>query len=233
VIPASDLASLAGLLAHETRAAMCLALLDGRAWTARELAAHANVAPSTATEHLHRLVEGGLLVERRQGRHRYVELADPSVAALLEDLSARLTPAGPAVRGLRSSTAHQALRRGRTCYDHLAGRLGIAVTDAMTAAGLLDVAGGFALTAAGRQWLTGPLGVDPAGLRAGRRPLARACLDWTERRQHLAGVAGARVCERLIGNGWVIRVGSGRAVRTTPEGRTALRDLLGITGLET
>jgi DNA-binding transcriptional ArsR family regulator len=232
VIPAADLASLAGLLAHETRAAMCLALLDGRAWTATELAAHANVAPSTATEHLHRLVEGGLLVERRQGRHRYLQLADPSVATLLEDLAARLTPAAPSVRGLRGSSAHQALRRGRTCYDHLAGRLGIAVTDAMADAGLLDVTGGFALTADGRQWLTGALGVDPAQLRHGRRPLARPCLDWTERRQHLAGVAGARLCDRFLGNGWVIRVGSGRAVRTTPEGRTALRDLLGITEID-
>jgi len=228
VIPASDLASLAGLLADETRAAMCLALLDGRAWTAKELAAHANVAPSTATEHLHRLVAGGLLVERRQGRHRYLQLADPEVATLLEDLSARLAPAARNVKGLRASTAHEALRRGRTCYDHLAGRLGIAVTDAMAEAGLLDVAGGFALTAAGRQWLTGPVGIDPAALRPGRRPMARACLDWTERRQHLAGVAGARLCERLLGRGWVIRVGSGRAVRTTPEGRTALRDRLGI-----
>lgn len=232
MIPASDLASLAGLLAHESRAAMCLALLDGRAWTAQELAAHVNVAPSTATEHLNRLVAGGLLVERREGRHRFVQLADPSVAGLLEDLSAWLAPAEAQVGGLRESSANEALRRGRTCYDHLAGRLGIAITDAMANARLLDVTGGFALTTAGRRWLTGRLGVDPARLRSARRPLARGCLDWTERRRHLAGVAGAALCETFLGNGWVVRVGSGRAVRTTPEGRTALHRLLGISGVD-
>src|ERR1700757_3413365 len=113
---ASDLASLAALLADETRAAICLALLDGRSWTAGELAAHPRVARSTATEHLHRLVEGGLLVERRQGRHRYVQLADPSVAHLIEDLSARFEPRQDSVHGLRAVTANAALRRGPTCY---------------------------------------------------------------------------------------------------------------------
>ncbi|MEQ4304052.1 winged helix-turn-helix domain-containing protein [Plantactinospora sp. B6F1] len=232
MISASNLASLAGLLADETRAAICLALLDGRAWTAGELAAHTRVAPSTATGHLHRLVDGGLLVQRRQGRHRYVQLADPSVAHLLESLVAGLDlrPAPP--RGLRAATASAALRRGRTCYDHLAGRLGVAVTDAMTGAGLLDQRGGFALTPAGLGWLTETLGVRPAALRSGNRPLARGCLDWTERRQHLAGSAGARLCETFLGNGWIARIGSGRAVRPTPSGRAALRDLLGLTDLD-
>lgn len=222
VTSASDLASLAALLADETRAAICLALLDGRAWTAGELAAHAGVAPSTATEHLHRLIAGGLLVERRQGRHRYVQLAGPAVAHLLEDLSAQTEPRPTTARGLRAVTANAALRRGRTCYDHLAGQLGVAVTDAMTQAGLLDQTGGFALTPAGRTWLTETVGVLPAS----KRPLARGCLDWTERRQHLAGLAGARLCETFVGNGWVVRIGSGRAVRLTTNGRTALSDIL-------
>lgn len=229
---ASDLASLAALLADETRAAMCLALLDGRAWTAGELAAHAGVAPSTATEHLHRLIKGGLLVERRQGRHRYLRLAGGSAAQLIEDLSAHTEPRPTPARGLRAATASAALRRGRTCYDHLAGRLGVAVTDAMTAAGLLDQSGGFAITASGVDWLTGTLGLSPSDLRPGRRPLARGCLDWTERRQHLAGLAGAKVCETFLGNGWIARIGSGRAVRPTSDGKAALRDLLGITGLD-
>lgn len=229
---AADLASLAALLADQTRAAMCLALLDGRAWTAGELAAYTHVAPSTATEHLHRLVDGGLLIERRQGRHRYVQLADPSVAHLLEDLVARLEPRPDPVRGLRAVTASAALRRGRTCYDHLAGRLGVAVTDAMTGAGLLDQTGGFALTPAGLNWMTNTLGLDPGGLRPGKRPVARGCLDWTERRQHLAGVAGARLCETLLRNGWVARIGSGRAVRLTPNGKAALRDILGLSDID-
>ncbi|MDG4798196.1 winged helix-turn-helix domain-containing protein [Micromonospora sp. WMMD1082] len=229
---ASDLASLASLLADETRAAMCLALLDGRAWTAGELAAHARVAPSTATEHLHRLIGGGLLVERRQGRHRYVQLAGPSVAQLLEDLAARVEPRPAPPRGLRAATASAALRRGRTCYDHLAGRLGVAVTDAMTGAGLLDQTGGFAITTAGLTWLTDTLGLSPESLRPGRRPLARGCLDWTERRPHLAGLAGAKLCETLLGNGWVIRIGTGRAVRLTPHGKAALRDRLGLSDVD-
>ncbi len=211
---------------------MCLALLDGRAWSAGELAAHARVAPSTATEHLHRLIDGGLLVERRQGRHRYVQLASPSVAYLLEDLSARLELRPASARGFRAVTASAALQRGRTCYDHLAGRLGVAVTDAMTGTGLLDQTGGFALTAAGLAWLTDTLGLDPEGLRSGKRPLARGCLDWTERRQHLAGLAGAKLCETFLGNGWVARIGSGRAVRLTPDGKAALRDLLGLSGID-
>jgi DNA-binding transcriptional ArsR family regulator len=232
VTSASDLAWLAALLADETRAAMCLALLDGRAWTAGALAANARVAPSTATEHLHRLIDGGLLVERRQGRHRYVQLAGPSVAQLLEDLAGRIErrPASPP--GLRAVTANAALRRGRTCYDHLAGRLGVAVTDAMTNAGLLDQTGGFALTPAGLAWLTDTLGLSPEGLRPDKRPLARGCLDWTERRQHFAGLAGAKLCETFLGNGWVARIGSGRAVRLTPNGKAALRDLLGLSGVD-
>lgn len=211
---------------------MCLALLDGRAWTAGELAAHAGVAPSTATQHLHRLIGGGLLVERRQGRHRYVQLAGPSVAQLLEDLAARVErrPASP--QGLRAVTASAALQRGRTCYDHLAGRLGVAVTDAMTNAGLLDQTGGFALTTAGLAWLTDRLGLSPESLRPGKRPLARGCLDWTERRQHLAGLAGAKLCEAFLGNGWVVRIGSSRAVRLTPIGKVALRDRLGLADID-
>lgn len=229
---ASDLASLATLLADRTRAAMCLALLDGRAWTAGELATHTRVAPSTATEHLHRLIGGGLLVERRQGRHRYVQLADPSVAQLLEDLAARIEHRPATPEGLRAVTASAALRRGRTCYDHLAGRLGVAVTDALTSAGLLDQTGGFALTTAGLAWMTDVLGLSPETLRPGRRPVARGCLDWTERRQHLAGLAGAKLCEAFLGNGWVERIGSGRAVRLTPEGKEALWDRLGLSDVD-
>ncbi|MFI5909009.1 ArsR/SmtB family transcription factor [Dactylosporangium sp. NPDC051541] len=225
---AADLASLAMLLADETRAAMCLALLDGRAWTAGELAAHAGVARSTATEHLDRLVGGGLLAEERQGRHRYVRLADASVAHLIEDLSARLPPRPPAPRNLRQATAAAAMKRARTCYDHLAGELGVAVADAMTARGLLNQRSGFALTDAGLAWLTAEAGVDAARLQGRRRPLARGCLDWTERRPHLAGVAGAQLCARFLERRWVVRIGSTRAVKVTPEGRSGLRALLGI-----
>lgn len=204
-----------------------LALLDGRAWTAAELAAHAGVAASTVTEHLNRLRDVGLLAERRQGRHRYVELADPTVAHLIEDLAAQVTPSRPA-GSLRAVTAHAALVRGRTCYDHLAGELGVALTDAFTQRGFLEQRTGFALTEAGATFLTAELGVDPATLVPGRRPVARPCLDWTQRRTHLAGAAGAQLCRQLLARGWVQRIGTGRAVRVTPQGRDALRELLGL-----
>ncbi|WP_155055456.1 ArsR/SmtB family transcription factor [Streptomyces blattellae] len=223
---APQLARLAGLVADETRAVCLLALLDGRAWTAGELARHAGVAASTLSGHLGRLVAGGLLAEERQGRHRYVRLAGPQVAQLLEDLAAQVAPEAAArPRTLRESTAGSAMARGRTCYDHLAGRLGITLTDALTERGLLSQDAGFALTEAGLRWF-GAVGI--ALDRKGRRPLVRACLDWTERRSHLAGVAGAALCRHALDTGWCVRIGSERAVKVTPSGERALGELLGI-----
>ncbi|MHC3473985.1 ArsR/SmtB family transcription factor [Streptomyces sp. 7R007] len=223
---APELARLAGLIADETRAACLLALLDGRAWTAGELARHAGVAASTLSAHLGKLVAGGLLAEERQGRHRYVRLAGARVAQLVEDLAAQATPQGAArPRGLRESSALSAMARGRTCYDHLAGRLGIAVTDALTARGLLRQDTGFALTDAGVRWFA-DTGISLA--HKGRRPLARACLDWTERRPHLAGVAGAALCRHALDTGWCVRIGTERAVKVTADGERALSALLGI-----
>ncbi|MFD3375433.1 MULTISPECIES: ArsR/SmtB family transcription factor [unclassified Streptomyces] len=223
---AAGLAALASLVADETRAGFLLALLDGRAWTAGELARHAGVAASTASEHLGKLVAGGLLAEERQGRHRYVRLTDARVAQLVEDLAAQVTPTATVrPRTLREAGAGSAMARGRTCYDHLAGRLGIAVTDALTGLGLLRQDTGFALTDEGVRWFDG-LGVPL--VRTGRRPLARACLDWTERRPHLAGVAGAALCRHALDTGWCVRIGSERAVKVTAEGERALAELLGI-----
>ncbi|GGZ03321.1 ArsR/SmtB family transcription factor [Streptomyces nitrosporeus] len=225
---APRLAALAALLADETRAAFCLALLDGRAWTAGELARGAGVAASTASEHLGKLVAGGLLAEERQGRHRYLRLAGPRAAQLVEELAAYAVPHGgpeAAPRSLREVSAGRALARGRTCYDHLAGRLGIRITDAMTERGLLRQDTGFALTGEGLEWF-GALGV--ALDTASRRPLARACLDWTERRPHLAGGAGAALCRHTLDAGWCERIGTGRAVRPTALGLRSLRAHLGI-----
>lgn len=223
---ASDLAAFAALFAEESRAAMLLALLDGRAWTAGELARHARVAPSTATEHLGKLVAGGVLTEERQGRHRYVRLAGPGIAHLVEELASLAGPgADEPPRSLAAVNAGRAMARGRTCYDHLAGRLGTTVTDALTARGLLRQDTGFALTDRGLEWFTG-LGIPLAA--KGRRPLARGCLDWTERRPHLAGLAGAALCAHALDSGWCVRIGSGRAVKVTPAGERALRRELGI-----
>lgn len=227
---ARELARVAGLLADRTRATICLALIDGRAWTANELARHVGVAASTMSEQLSKLVSGGLLAEHRQGRHRYLALAGPHVAELLEDLSGHLGPPQEPPGGtLKAATTSAALRRGRTCYDHLAGVLGVTLADGMTAAGLIRQDAGFALTDAGLAWFAREL--DVTGLdqpTAGRRPVVRGCLDWTQRRPHLAGLAGARLCTRFFERGWVTRIGSSRAVRMTPAGRTAVRDMLAI-----
>jgi DNA-binding transcriptional ArsR family regulator len=222
---AARLAGLAALLADETRAEFCLALLDGRAWTAGELARRAGVAASTASEHLGKLVEGGLLSEERQGRHRYVRLADPQVAHLVEDLAAQVAPGADRPGTLRAASAGSAMARGRTCYDHLAGRLGIAIVAAMTQRGLLHQHAGFALADAGLRWFADQ---DLVLERTGRRPLVRSCLDWTERKPHLAGIAGAVLCRHAFDTGWCVRIGTERAVKVTPDGERALGELLGI-----
>jgi len=222
-----DLASLARLLADGTRAGFCLALLDGRAWTATELARHAGVAPSTATEHLHALVRGNLLTEERQGRHRYVRLAGPQVAELIENLAALAPERTTAPRSLSAAGRRQALAHARTCYDHLAGTIGVAITDAMVERRLLDLGHGLRLTSAGETWL-GDLGIAiPTGTR---RPSVRSCLDWTERRPHLAGAVGAALCRHAFDADWITRVGTTRAVAVTPLGRQALRHHLGLPG---
>ena len=224
---APDLAALAALLADSTRARFCLALLDGRAWTASELAAHAGVAASTATEHLNALVIGGLLAQERQGRHRYVRLAGQATAELIESMAA-FAPRGscPARSSLSVANRDRALARGRTCYDHLAGTLGVSITDAMTERGLISWDSGLVLTDPGSAWLD-RLGVElPARTR---RPPVRSCLDWTERRPHLAGSVGAALCGLAFDSGWIRRIGTGRAVALTDAGERALRDELGLT----
>lgn len=210
------LARVAALLADKTRAAFCGALLDGRAWTAHELATLARVAPSTASEHLTRLIEGGLLVEYRQGRHRYVSLAGPHVAELLETMTAFAGP-GPSPRGLRAASASEAMARGRTCYDHLAGKLGIALKSGLLDLGVVTTE--LAITEPGVVWLK-ELGFEPS-----KRQVSRACLDWTERVPHLAGAAGAHLCGVFFERGWIRRIGTTRAVVLTPSGEQGWREL--------
>jgi DNA-binding transcriptional ArsR family regulator len=224
---APDLARLAGVFADRSRAAMCLSLLNGRAWTAVELARQAGIARSTATEHINLLVGAGVLSEQYQGRHRYVRLADDDVAELIEALTARAPQPRERPRGLRAVTADAALARARTCYDHLAGSLGVALTDAMLARRLLSRGSGWAFTPSGLDWL-GSVGVDVAASRSRSRPPARACLDWTERREHLAGSLGAALCRRYFDAGWIERVGRGRAVRVTAAGQDAFAAAFGL-----
>jgi DNA-binding transcriptional ArsR family regulator len=221
------MANLARLLADDTRATFCLALLDGRAWTVTELARHAGVAASTASEHTSRLIAGGLLAEERQGRHRYVRIATPDVANLIETITSAAGRQRPAVSSLAGATRRQALTRARTCYDHLAGRLGVAISDAMTERGLVSWERGLTVTPAGQRWLAG-LGLSTDRQRPTRRPVLRSCLDWTERRPHLGGAVAAALCQHAFDASWIGRVGSSRAVVVTDAGRDALVRHLGI-----
>ncbi len=225
ILAPESVSKFAGLLADTSRAAICIALLDGRAWTASELAAFAGIARPTASSHLNQLVDAGLLTELRQGRHRYVRLASAELAELLEHVA---TVAGqPATaRSLRSVGIAEDLAQARTCYDHLAGALGVRLFDAMAAAGLLCQADGLTITAAGRSWFAELAG--PAALHSGPRPLVRACLDWTERRTHLAGALGALLYEQLVARGWVLPRPGSRAVRVTADGELALARLLSV-----
>ncbi|MFB6988733.1 ArsR/SmtB family transcription factor [Streptomyces sp. NPDC056178] len=219
-----DLAGVAKLLADGTRAAFCLALLDGRAWTANELARYASIAPSTATSHLNLLVNGGLLVEERHGRHRYVRVADRRVVELIESLAALAPQHSARPRSLAASGRQQALARARLCYDHLAGTVALAITDAMVERGLLEWGPEPGLTGKGALWLA-ETGIT---VPAGSRPPVRSCLDWTERRPHLAGAVGAALCAHALTTGWMTRIGTTRALLVTPAGRKAWHDHLGL-----
>ncbi|MFE6962980.1 ArsR/SmtB family transcription factor [Streptomyces sp. NPDC057696] len=220
-----DLAGVARLLADGTRAAFCLALLDGRAWTANELARYAHIAPSTATSHLNQLVSGGLLVEERHGRHRYVRVADRRVVELIESLAALAPQHSTRPSSLSASGRQQALARARLCYDHLAGTVALAITDTMVERGLLEWGPEPGLTDKGALWLTNTGITVPGG---SRRPPVRTCLDWTERRPHLAGAVGAALCTHALAAGWMSRIGTTRALIVTPAGRQALHDHLGL-----
>lgn len=222
---ATTMASVAALVGDPTRAEMLALLLDGRAHTVGELARHAGVAVSTASEHLGRLLDGGLVVVEPQGRHRYHRLAGPGVATVLEQLHALAAQPAVPVR------APAALAYARTCYDHLAGTVAVALYDRLVASGALRLGdAGPELAPAGAAVLA-RLGVDAGVVAApgprGRRPLTRACLDWTERRPHLAGALGAALLDSLMAARWVVRQPSSRAVHVTEAGRAGLAEALG------
>lgn len=217
------MAAVAALIGDPARSAMLHALCDARqALPAGELAACARVSPATASGHLARLLEGNLVAVEPNGRHRYYRLANAQVAAALEAL-ALIAPPAP-VRNLSHAAETTRVREARTCYDHLAGRLGVALTDGLCARGLL-ARDDLALTAAGECWFA-QLGIEVDALRRGRRPLTRACLDWSERRHHLSGALGAAFAAQLLDRRWVVRRPEPRAVELTPAGRASLADLL-------
>jgi DNA-binding transcriptional ArsR family regulator len=222
----ADVASAAALIGEPARAGLLLALMEAEPLPARELAIRAGIAPSTASGHLAKLVAGGLLVAESSGRHRFFRLADRAVAQALEALAA-IAPEKP-VQSLREATAGEAIRVARTCYDHLAGRLGVELTSALEREGtLLRQDGTYELGPSAEQRLSS-LGIELAGLAKRRRALARLCLDWTERRPHVAGAVGAALAERLFELGWVEPRAANRSVEITPRGRAQLEAEFGI-----
>lgn len=221
-----NVADVAALIGHPTRAAVLLALLDGSAASASELACRGAASPQAASAHLRRLVDGGLLTVGVSGRQRLYRLATPEVARAIEALLPIAAP--PRIVALRQSIAMQRLREARVCYDHLAGRLGVAVTDALVARGVVRVdASEFRVTPRGERFFD-DLGIDVAALRGRRRTLARACMDWTERRPHLAGSLGMALRECFLANAWMVRRGEDRSVQLTERGRRAMDRVFGV-----
>ena len=227
-------AEIAALAGDPARAAMLNALMDGRALTATELATVAGVTPQTASGHLTRMTTAGLLAVEKQGRHRYHRLAAPVVARMVESIMHVASTLEPQRRRVITGPRDTALRTARTCYDHLAGRLGVALADGLVEAGHAELDGDAgAITDSGVRFFAG-LGIDLDALesRAGRRSrrvLCRPCLDWSERRPHLAGSIGSALCSHAFQHGWIRRLDGTRAVDVTPKGRQALRSGFGVT----
>lgn len=217
---------IAALLGDRARSDILTALMAGKALTATELAAEAGVTKQTASAHLAKLLDARLIAVESQGRHRYFRLADRDVAQLMESLMGVAYRAG-ALR-LRSSPREPALRKARVCYDHLAGDLGVQLYDALLESRLIAAGkSGLGPSHKGRRSFQA-LGIDVEALSERRRPLCRACLDWSARRHHLAGALGAALLDRFVALGWARIVKGTRVVAFTPGGEQALRERFGL-----
>jgi len=227
MVAAANMVEVAALVGDTARATMLAALMGGQALTASELAAAARVSRSTASGHLGKLVRARLLSVTQKRRNRYYRIASPLVARMLEGITAVAALETPP-RYQPRSAQDDALRFARTCYDHLAGWLGVALADALVARKyvILSEEGG-ELTPRGRRLLT-QFGAELAAKPGNRRIFCRACLDWSERRYHVAGLVGAEILRRCLELGWVTRGRDSRAVRITPVGRRGLHEVFGL-----
>ncbi|MGV8936295.1 MAG: ArsR/SmtB family transcription factor [Allorhizobium sp.] len=211
-----DIALIAALIGEPARANMLLALLGGRALTATELAGAAGVTVQTASSHLAKLEDGGLIGQRKQGRHRYFSLSDASVGGLIETLMGFAASRGHLRH--RVGPKEPALRKARVCYDHLAGSFGVRMLDSLVERGAMTVDDEhLTLTETGSA-LIGDLGIDIGGLRSQKRPLCRSCLDWSERRSHLAGSLGKALLDQFLDKGDARRAAGSRVIVFSPEG---------------
>jgi len=225
------LSEVAALMGDPARAAMLSLLMDGRAHTASDLALAAGVTAQTASGHLGRMAEANLLAARAQGRNRFYRLASPDVAHAIESLMAIAGTRAPPASTTAAWRRDPDLRFCRTCYDHLAGQVGIAVTDSLTRAGHIEPKGAhdWTLMPSGELFCQ-RIGVDVSGARrAGTRHFARQCLDWSERRPHISGALGAAIADTFFKRGWAERLRRSRTVRLTDSGRRALGSHFGAT----
>jgi len=223
-----DIAMVAALVGDPARANMLTALLSGKALTASELAQEAGVTPQTASSHLSKLEGGGLIEPEKQGRHRYYRLADPDIADVLEGLAGLAARTGH--MRVRTGPKEPALRRARICYDHLAGDLGVQMLDSMTRQKLLrHRKQEITLTTEGERFLERQLQISPQMLAHPRRPVCKACLDWSERRHHLAGMLGAALMQRFTELKWAARDATpgSRVVNFTRNGEKHFTRLFG------
>jgi DNA-binding transcriptional ArsR family regulator len=226
-------AEIAALSGDPTRASMLHALMDGRALTATELAKAAGITPQTASGHLGKLTTAGLVSMTSQGRHRYHRLATPAVARMLESIMQVAADSRLVGKSVTVGPRDHAMRRARTCYDHFAGRLGVALADALVERGVIELAGETGLLTETGLARLAAIGLDTAPLAAGRtrksgRVLCRACLDWSERRPHIAGLLGTALCQHSMQNGWTTRQPGTRAVLITRKGERALAEHFGV-----
>ncbi len=220
-----DITIVASLVGDPARANMLTALMSGQALTATELAQEAGVTPQTASSHLAKLEAGGLIAPQKQGRHRYFRLKDAEVAAALESLAGLADHAGH--RRVRTGPKDPQMRQARVCYDHLAGDFGVRMFDYLTQRRLLDFADAeLVLTSRGKQFCV-EFGVDLDGIGSARHPMCKACLDWSVRRNHLAGALGAALLDRIFAMKWARREPASRVVSFTPRGRGQFEALFG------
>ncbi|MFK5707956.1 ArsR/SmtB family transcription factor [Lysinibacillus boronitolerans] len=218
-----NMAEIASLLGETSRATILASMMDGRFHTASELAYMAAIKPQTASFHLAKLVEGKLIKVEKQGRHRYFQLAGEDIAQFLESFLAISPP--PEVRSLKQSSQIKLLQDARTCYDHLAGKLGVQLTESMLKAGYLTLEGKqFVLTDEGTLFFT-TFGIDLTALKRKRRSFSHACLDWSERRYHLAGALGCELLTQFFNLGWLLRVPSIRAIKVTEKGKLGFKEV--------
>ena len=225
----NQVARIAALVGDPARAGMLLALMSGRALTAKELAAVAHITPATGSRHLSLLVDAGLLRVSQQGRHRYHQLASPDVARLLEGIM-QLAVAGSTASALATGPRDPRMRFARTCYDHLAGRLAVALADCLVEERAVVIEDDTAVLTDRAPTVLASLGLDDIGQAqgSGKRPACKPCLDWGERRMHLAGRLGALLCSHCLQQGWLLQKAGSRTLELTPRGATALRDWLGV-----